>query len=913
MTGHEKQNPPPFPTEKPGFVDMLCHHDKHHVKWDLDKKIKAEEVNLKTGLSFYADFSDPEGLLITANESFIRFLKELPIPYPGSLPVVTQKAKYMCGESFRIDISKQKILLKAGNTEGLRRGIYYLKDLLAGTDAPALKTGIITHTPWLKNRISRCFFGPIKRPPFFHDELMDEIDYYPEEYLNRLAQESVNGLWLTVSFRDVCETSITTPSPDAAKRLEKLRKTVERCRRYGIKIWAFCTEPAGWSQENPAPEGYNELIGPEAYGKWKSFCPNSKTAEKYLYESTNYLFRQVPNLGGLITISHGERITSCLSCVSLYSDGTVPCNRTCSLSNSEIFSKVLTPMRSGIRDASPDAEMISWLYMPHSDQPAEWIYQLPQGVPDDVILAYNFESGCKRRQVGKVRNGGDYWLSCTGPADRFGRMATMAQGNFSMAAKIQVACSHEVATIPFVPVPGQLYRKYKAMKNLGVEHVMQCWYFGNYPGVMNQAAGKLAYDDFNHTEEEFLAEFARPEWGNQAEKMAEVWAELAVAYENYPLDIQFQYYGPMHDGLVWSLHLKPVRKKLPRSWKPDYASAGDALGECMVNHSLNELIVLSGKLSKQWSEGTEKMQTFRSHFCDNSERESDFILIEALNLHFRSGYNILRFYGLRNRLWDASCSEGLKLLNCMKEIVLEEIQNSEMMVDFCQRDPRLGYHSEAEVYKYYPEKLRWRISLLETLLKFDFPEMRKNLENGVTFPEVINPFESFCITNKWYSTQNFRWRASNNCEEITFKISCDGKNNLDRESIRLFFMDSKMEKTPWWDLCIRRDGAEPEDSFQRQCSPRVTLTTPEDTVAEDILLTAAVKKIENGNAWTLEIKIPRAALEGANEFWFGIQHDWRDANQKMHFENFPAGEYHQEDRLFLGYYAPEKLIKLKLN
>ena len=32
-------------------------------------------------------------------------------------------------------------------------------------------------TPWLKNRISRCFFGPIKRPPFNRDELMDDVDY----------------------------------------------------------------------------------------------------------------------------------------------------------------------------------------------------------------------------------------------------------------------------------------------------------------------------------------------------------------------------------------------------------------------------------------------------------------------------------------------------------------------------------------------------------------------------------------------------------------------------------------------------------------------------------------------------------------------------------------------------------------
>jgi len=36
------------------------------------------------------------------------------------------------------------------------------------------------------------------------DELSDDVDYYPDEYLNKLAHESINGLWLTVEFKDLC-------------------------------------------------------------------------------------------------------------------------------------------------------------------------------------------------------------------------------------------------------------------------------------------------------------------------------------------------------------------------------------------------------------------------------------------------------------------------------------------------------------------------------------------------------------------------------------------------------------------------------------------------------------------------------------------------------------------------------------
>ena len=47
---------------------------------------------------------------------------------------------------------------------------------------------------------------------------MNDIDYYPEEYLSRLAHEGVNGLWLTITFREICDTSIRKAVPEAVRR-----------------------------------------------------------------------------------------------------------------------------------------------------------------------------------------------------------------------------------------------------------------------------------------------------------------------------------------------------------------------------------------------------------------------------------------------------------------------------------------------------------------------------------------------------------------------------------------------------------------------------------------------------------------------------------------------------------------------
>jgi hypothetical protein len=211
----------------------------------------------------------------------------------------------------------------------------------------------------------------------------------------------------------------------------------------------------------------------------KAFCVGSENSQKYIRDTVYSIFRDTPNLGGMMLISLGERPTSCLSYMSAAGQTQQDCSVTCGLSCSKILDTILGCMRQGIRDAGSNAQVLSWLYNPRANQIPEWWFTLPEEIAAENILAFNFESGCSKVQDGRVCSGGDYWLSSIGPADRFGRIAAAAKGNCQVAAKLQVGCSHELATIPFMPVPGNLYEKYRSMKKLGVSSVIQCWYFGN--------------------------------------------------------------------------------------------------------------------------------------------------------------------------------------------------------------------------------------------------------------------------------------------------------------------------------------------------------------------------------------------------------------------------------------------------
>jgi len=755
--------PSPPPREEWLFLQELQQPEQRCLHWNQQNfKVLPNHLDLQAGLTFNCAFPDPENLLATAYDDLKKLLAVAKLPVNGSISCRFCQENTGKNESYRLQIDANGIRLSANDPEGLRRGIYFLEDQLTAAEGPALPFADFHREPWLRNRISRCFFGPIKRPPFNRDELLDEMDYYPSEYLNRLAHEGVNGLWLTIVFRELAETSFTKRDPLAEKRLKKLRQTVLQCRRYGIKTWLFSIEPRNLSLEDPLLQQNPEFGGAFAYDGNHCFCPSSEKAQQYLHESTYDIFSKVPHLGGLINISYGERATTCLSSVISTSDDPIQCPRCSKIPKWKIHHQAVSAMAEGMKKANPDAKLISWLYQ---SQPilerAAWTFELARHVPDGTILQYNFESGASKKQLSRVRLGGDYWLSYVGPSHCFSRFAEgVCNVEGELSAKIQVGCSHEVATVPFVSVPGLLFQKYRAMKKYGCQHVMQCWYFGNYPGIMNRAAGMLAFSDFHGTEKDFLLKLARPQWGKHAETVAQAWQLFSEAYSEYPLSNDMQYYGPMHAGVVWPLHLKIELSPLAPTWKSDYPPSGDTIGESLENHSLGEVLLLAERMQKKFDQGLLLLRKVREAFQQDRERLLDISVAEALGLLFRSARNIFEFYWLRRELYFAAQQQRLPLLEQLKNLVLAEINNSAKMAQLCRQDSRLGFHSEAEAHQFCESRLIWRQGVLQQLLDQDFLEFSKAIEVNLPLPnsKFYAQTPTYRLNSGWTGDKQTQWR-----------------------------------------------------------------------------------------------------------------------------------------------------------
>lgn len=746
-------------------------HTEKPPRWNSipagENEVDFSEVKLEF------DFTDE--ILETAYDDFKKFLEVSDIKCcENGKSIKTAFAETECFEAYRIVVDNDGCTIYAADTEGIRRGLVFVEDEMLRREGSVLKIGTIERKPHIKSRISRCYFTPASctTNEGYDNELLDDIDYYPDEYLNRLAHDGINALWLGATLRYLVKNPrIPEYGKDAEKRMAKLKTVVEKCRHYGIRVYLFAVDPAS-SYENPDLLNHPEIMDdPEVDCGIRFICHSTEGGVAYMRETIQYVFKSVPDLAGFINLSTGESLSHCGS------RNVLTCRR-CkknygTLANA--LAKAEKIYADAIHEVAPDAEYISWTY-------GQRYWDMPDTVDSCncretyVKHLVNFEDYGKVNQLGKDRIAFDYWLSFAGPGELFETCLEInKKRGIDTWAKIQVCSSHEISTVPYVPVPGLLYEKYKYMYENGIHGVMQCWFFGNYPCLMNKAAGELAFEPFFDDKEKFLTHLAGIYWGRDAQKVAKAWNLFTESYKNFPVGVMFEWYGPMQDSPVAPLHLKPVDRTLASTWLLNEMSGGDRIGDCLLNsHTVDEAVELTSELVKLWNLGCDELSVLENF--DNKNRSEQMNIAKAIGLIFESGRDTFKFYGLRRRLGIGD-GDSAKILDEMRKIVEREIEISTLLIPISSEDNRIGYHSEAHGFKLFPEKLNWRIEKLKELLETEFPEVEERIKNSLV------PLEYYYGTEPGSRVYKIQSKDINDAEWICF-IDKDG-NESDKTFLRV--------------------------------------------------------------------------------------------------------------------------------
>lgn len=705
---------PPQPSARPFLAQLQRPLHRTPIRW-LKRNPTPGEISLARGLVLEERFPDPHNRLPTAYADFRSFMACAAIRANGPCRLSIAEDKGLPAEAFRISAGAGSCALAAADTEGVRRGLVFLEDEMLRRGGPFLPRGALARQPLVKTRISRHYdlFKPCG------------LNYFPDPYLNRLAHHGVNGLWHRIEFSTICSTRIIPEYGRNAERHQAaLRSLTERYIRFGIRLYAFGIEPAAFAVNSPVLAAHPELAGHQS-DQYIAFCTSTRTGQAYLEEALRNLFTAVPLLGGLIVITSGERPTYC--CSMMENSNCPRCGRR---APQAVLADAMAAMARGAHAANPAAEIISWPYGQYlcwgEDATRRAAAQMPKG----VILMQNFESAGRQTQLGKTRRADDYWLSYIGPSKIYRDCARAAQRRGTrMFAKLQVGCSHEVASVPHVPVPGNLYRKYRAIRDLNVTGVMQCWGSGEYPSLMTRAAGALSFAPMPRTEGDFLRELARRDWGKHAQTVVTAWRWFQRAYHHFPLTQVFGYYGPMHDGPVWPLYIIPRNLHLPQNWQVDRGWKGDLIGDCLGYHTLAEAIRLCRRMLALWQKGVRQLAPLHNCYRHDQDRMHDIETVQALELQFRSGLNILHFYAWREALI-RNPRRYAAILERMQQVIRDELAIDRQMLILALMYPRLGFNAEAEGYKYFPAKIRWRMRELKRLVRLEFPAVERALAHG---------------------------------------------------------------------------------------------------------------------------------------------------------------------------------------
>ena len=161
-------------------------HTAKPPRWN-ETPAQSGEVDFSK-VNLVIDFEDE--LLQTAYDDFKRFLEisEVALCDEGKTIRVT-RGETVCFEAYEITVTKDGCTILAADTEGIRRALIFVEDEMLRREGAVLKIGTIKRKPHITARVSRCYFTPASCTANEEkdNELCDDIDYYPDEYLNRQA------------------------------------------------------------------------------------------------------------------------------------------------------------------------------------------------------------------------------------------------------------------------------------------------------------------------------------------------------------------------------------------------------------------------------------------------------------------------------------------------------------------------------------------------------------------------------------------------------------------------------------------------------------------------------------------------------------------------------------------------------
>jgi len=541
----------------------------------------------------------------------------------------------------------------------------------------------------------------------FGDPLLTpELDPYPEGLLQRLSDLGVNGVWLHVVLRQLAPGSIF-PEFGAGheRRIANLRRLVERAKKYGIDIYLYMNEPR--AMEASFFQGRDNIKGVQE-ANFYTMCTSASEVRQWLTDSLTYVFKEVPGLGGVFTITASENLTNCYS----HSRTAAGCPRCSKRSGAQVIAEVNKAIAAGVWAGSPKARVIvwDWGWPDASDAKqsnAGWTEQIINALPDNVYLMSVSEWSKPITRGGVATTVGEYSISTVGPGPRATKHWALAKKRgLKTLAKIQANCTWELSAVPYLPAMNLVAQHCANLADADIDGLMLSWSVGGYPSPNLQLVRCFDAEP-RPTVEQALAKVAEARYGpDAAPSVLKAWSRFSTAFTEYPFHGSLVYNGPMQCAPANLLYPQPTKYRATMVGFPY-----DDLDGWRAVYPAQVLAGQFEKIATGWDEGLSLLHAA----VEKANLREDAGLAEAAGLHFRSTASQIRFILARNALRSGSLmgQERQAQIDGLKQTVTTEIQTAERLFTLVGRDSRIGFEASNHYY-YLP------LDLVEKVINCDY-------------------------------------------------------------------------------------------------------------------------------------------------------------------------------------------------
>lgn len=563
---------------------------------------------------------------------------------------------------------------------------------------------------WITPRLWR---SPKSR--FTEDEPLHSAAVYTPEVLADIAGQGFDGIWMRGRLRELTRSTIFPELDDssASQRVENLREVVARCQAAGMKLFLFFNEPLALPATHPFWNDHPELLGQRHHDPdtkaipepAHALCTSTPEVIGYMRESIEHLYADLPGLGGVILITASEYHTHCwshyptkdASSYMAMPEAPMACPRCAAREPADLVAELVGLWTDAARNVSPSPQVWAWNWswsMWYDEPQAEIVERLPA----EAKLMMDFERGGMRsQQIGEVAID-EYSLGYVGPSERFVKGYSAARNaGLEVAAKLQLNTTHELATVPNLPLIPNLYEKLRWLDEHEITGIMGSWNFGNC-ATLNTAAFRAFVDhpDWRGDKQTFLHNLASAYFTDgDVDGIIAAWGRFCDAFAEYPFSIPFLYYSPINYAPALELSLDYHGRPMGPSWIP-HSPWGESLENTLGPLSLEACCKASELMAAYWAEGIGLYEKALDDQAGETNRQ-ELSTAQMIDCCLQSMVTILNFHHWRKGILQehgltAPCD--LPADETSDRLIAEQARHADRARRLMQADDRLGYHQE---------------------------------------------------------------------------------------------------------------------------------------------------------------------------------------------------------------------------